>query len=50
MQAPYAAVRLISDTRDGEGREYALKAAQACANEEMLLQRYEDAAYPEAAG
>ena len=40
MQVPYAAVRAISDTRDGDGREYAEKAAQACASEARLLRRF----------
>ncbi len=37
---PYAAVRSISDTRDGDGREYAEKALYACACEEKLLRRF----------
>ena len=37
MNVPYAAVRLISDTRDGDGREYMEKALFACACEEKLL-------------
>ena len=40
MNVPYAAVRVISDTLDGDEREYAQKAAQACRNEEMLLRRF----------
>lgn len=40
MNVPYAAVRVISDTRDGDEREYAQKAAQACRNEEELLRHY----------
>ena len=34
---PYAAVRTISDTRDGDGREYMEKALLACGNEARLL-------------
>ena len=37
MRLPYAACRAISDTRLGDGREYAEKAAQACRSEEKLL-------------
>ena len=37
MNVPYAAVRAISDTRDGDGREYMEKALFACACEEKLL-------------
>ncbi|MBR4359392.1 MAG: 5'-methylthioadenosine/adenosylhomocysteine nucleosidase [Clostridia bacterium] len=40
MRVPYAAVRAISDTRDGDGREYAEKAAEACRAEEALLRRF----------
>ena len=40
MQVPYAAVRAISDTRDGDGREYEIKAAEACASEEKLLRQF----------
>lgn len=40
MQVPYAAVRAISDTRDGDGREYAEKAQEACRAEEALLRRF----------
>ena len=40
MQIPYAAVRAISDTRDGDGREYAEKADEACRNEEKLLKAF----------
>ena len=40
MQLPYAAVRAISDTRDGDGREYEIKAAEACASEERLLREF----------
>ena len=40
MRVPYAAVRLISDTRDGDGREYMEKALFACACEEKLLRRF----------
>ncbi len=37
MNVPYAAVRLISDTRDGDEQEYMEKALFACACEEKLL-------------
>ena len=40
MGVPYAAVRAISDTRLGDGREYAEKAGAACQSEERLLQRF----------
>ena len=40
MGVPYAAVRAISDTRDGDGREYAEKAEEACRNEEKLLKAF----------
>jgi len=40
MNVPYAAVRAISDTRDGDGREYMEKALQACRSEEKLLRRF----------
>ena len=40
MNIPYAAVRAISDTRAGDGREYMQKAREACANEEKLLRRF----------
>lgn len=40
MNVPYAACRLISDTRDGDEREYLEKAALACQNEEKLLRRF----------
>ncbi len=40
MGIPYAAVRCISDTRDGDGREYMEKALHACACEEKLLRRF----------
>ena len=40
MQVPYAAVRAISDTRDGDEREYMEKALFACACEEKLLRRF----------
>ena len=40
MNVPYAAVRLISDTRDGDGREYMEKALFACACEEKLLRSF----------
>ena len=39
MRVPYAACRAISDTRDGDGREYMEKAAAACESEEKLLRR-----------
>ena len=37
---PYAAVRAISDTRDGDGREYMEKALYACEQEERLLKKF----------
>ena len=37
MNVPYAAVRAVSDTRDGDEREYMEKAMAACRNEEKLL-------------
>ena len=37
---PYAAVRAISDTRDGDGREYMEKALYACEQEEKLLRKF----------
>ena len=40
MNVPYAAVRTISDTRDGDGREYMEKALFACACEEKLLRSF----------
>jgi len=40
MKVPYAAVRAISDTRDGDGREYMEKAMEACRVEGMLLQAF----------
>ena len=40
MNVPYAAVRAISDTRDGDGREYMDKALEACRSEERLLRRF----------
>ncbi len=40
MHVPYAAVRAISDTRDGDEREYMEKALFACACEEKLLRRF----------
>lgn len=40
MGVPYAAVRLISDTRDGDGREYMEKALFACEQEERLLKKF----------
>ena len=40
MGIPYAAVRAISDTRDGDGREYEEKAEEACRNEEKLLKEF----------
>ena len=39
MNVPYAAVRSISDTRDGDEQEYAQKSAYACRTEETLLER-----------
>ncbi len=40
MGVPYAAVRCISDTRDGDGREYLTKAQLACQSEEKLLKSF----------
>ncbi len=40
MGIPYAAVRCISDTRDGDGREYMEKALYACEREEQLLKKF----------
>ena len=40
MNVPYAAVRAISDTRLGDGREYAEKAGEACRAEAKLLRRF----------
>ena len=40
MNVPYAAVRAISDTRDGDEREFMEKALFACACEEKLLRRF----------
>ena len=40
MNVPYAAVRAISDTRRGDGREYAEKAGEACRNEAKMLRRF----------
>ena len=40
MNVPYAAVRAISDTRDGDGREYMEKALYACEQEERLLKKF----------
>ncbi len=40
MQVPYAAIRAISDTRDGDGREYMEKALLACAQEQKLVSRF----------
>ena len=37
MQVPYAACRCISDTRLGDGREYAEKADFACRQEQKLM-------------
>lgn len=37
MNVPYAACRAISDTRAGDGREYAEKAAYACLQEQKLM-------------
>ena len=37
MGVPYAACRAISDTRLGDGREYAEKAAFACGQEQKLI-------------
>jgi len=40
MNVPYAALRAISDTRDGDGREYSEKALVACAQEQKLVKRF----------
>ena len=40
MNVSYAAVRAISDTRLGDGREYAEKAGEACRAEARLLRRF----------
>ena len=40
LGVPYAACRAISDTRDGDEREYMEKAEQACRSEEELLRRF----------
>lgn len=40
MGIPYAACRAISDTRLGDGREYAQKAGEACRAEERLLRHF----------
>ena len=40
MGVPYAACRAISDTRQGDGREYAEKAGEACRKEEKLLRAF----------
>ena len=40
MGIPYAACRAISDTRLGDGREYAQKAGEACRAEAKLLQKF----------
>lgn len=40
MGVPFAAFRAISDTRGGDGREYAEKAAFACAREQKLLPHF----------
>lgn len=40
MNVPYAACRCISDTRLGDGREYAEKAAFACQREQSMLLRF----------
>ena len=40
MGVPFAAFRAISDTRGGDGREYAEKAAFACDREQQLLPHF----------
>ena len=40
MNVPYAAIRAISDTRDGDGREYMEKALIACAQEQKLVRHF----------
>ena len=40
MNVPYAALRAISDTRDGDGREYMEKALIACAQEQKLVRHF----------
>ena len=40
MGVPFAAFRAISDTRGGDGREYAEKAAFACEREQKLLPHF----------
>lgn len=40
MNVPYAAVRAISDTRDGDEREYTEKAQEACDKEALLLRQF----------
>ncbi|MBQ9264705.1 MAG: 5'-methylthioadenosine/adenosylhomocysteine nucleosidase [Clostridia bacterium] len=40
MKIPYAACRAISDTRQGDGREYTEKAAFACEQEQKLIRAF----------
>ena len=40
MNVPYAALRAISDTRDGDGREYMEKALIACGQEQKLVRHF----------
>ena len=40
MNVPYAAIRAISDTRDGDGREYMEKALIACGQEQKLVRHF----------
>ena len=40
MGVPYAAIRAISDTRDGDGREYMEKALIACGQEQKLVRHF----------
>lgn len=40
MGVPFAVLRAISDTRDGDGREYTEKALLACAAEQKLVNRF----------
>lgn len=40
LGVPYAACRAISDTRLGDGREYAQKAGEACRAVEKLMRRF----------
>ena len=40
MGVPYAAIRAVSDTRDGDGREYTEKALIACGQEQKLVRHF----------